>query len=303
MEIEKHIIKKYNMSNTIIITILIAISIGLIILIGKLAFLMIPVLVFSSYMLIKQNQTKLKQYLRTKKREHFKTNQLKIASKPQPAIDSEYIKEVLPSPSNLPITKFEHYNVASGKSLSGREYSIDYLDYIGHIEGAKGMVKKFDLSSYVISVDYNEHIFCNRPLLYLNAHSDISKYHFKFNHKLVLRRSNKGKVKLTSNYIHNRLIAYNGFHDKHVKAIETVLNYNPNLFKKQFCKGAIFDQNKIYFLADDSLVTELKLEFHYLESELNKLITDQEHQFSIFEKYVDSLTNIDDGKVKTKELV
>ncbi len=303
MNVNNEQILKYNRGNTIIAISIITI-VGLVTVISNHFPLLLTVVLFAGGLyLATHNKKKLKEYIITERRRLLASHNLDIKLDEVPFVSSEYLQAVLPKPSRVTDVTFNHSAVASGYSKNGKHYQIDYLQYNGYVEGSKTKEKKFDLTGYVITIDFEQYQFCNRELLYLNLHSDISKYKFQQKHKLVMRGPKDAKVMKSSMYVHNRLMAYNGFHDKYMKNVIQVIDFNPNLFKKPFCRAAIFDKSKLYFFVDDDIAVDLKLEFHYTQADINKLTTLTEKQLSTFKRYVEHLASVDDGKIKTSKIL
>ncbi|WOO89099.1 hypothetical protein R2F61_09585 [Mollicutes bacterium LVI A0078] len=299
---DTNIIRKYNTSNTIILGIIIIVTIGLYLVTNQLHIIILIIMSCIGLVVASNNKQKLKDHLIKEKRKFLLNHKLEVKEDETPFVSSEYLQSVLPKPVRMTNIKFNHSAIATGYTENGKHYQIDYLEYNGYVEGSKSKEKKFDLTGYIITLDFDQYQFCNRELLYLNLHSDISKYKFQQKHKLVMRAPKDAKVMKSSMYIHNRLMAYNGFHDKYMKNVIQVIDFNPNLFKKPFCRAAIFDKSKLYFFVDDDLAVDLKLEFHYTQADIDKMVTSTQNQLNTFKSYIEHLATVDQGEIRTTKI-
>lgn len=298
----KNVIKKYNQIN-IIIGLSCLVSLILIYLTKPRFSIIITILIIAiSYYCHKRNSTKLASKLKEQRLEFWENNGLQIKAEVESKVDEEYLKAHLPKPLGLPVVKFSREVIGRGKLDNGESYFIDFINYYAYKEDGKVINKQFDMTGYLITLDFGDYQFCNRPLLYFNSHSAIDKYSFQKKHKLEFRGQEQKLLKISSAYHHHRLIAYDGFHDKYMKNVIQTIDFNPNIFKKKFCKAAIFDNSKLHFLCDDNLLPKLDLEYHYTKAEVEQLITDHKQQFDLFKLHIESLSKVSDGIVKTRAL-
>lgn len=299
---DKGFIKKYNQIN-ILIAILVVVISGLSMVVGiRFGIITSLISLSSGYYAHNKNKQYLDSQIKTKRKQLLSTNNLYIQQSTDTHIDTEYLKSHLPKPSGLPIVKFEHTAIGKGINDSGDQYLIDFISYNGYKQDNKSLQKKFDMTGYLITLDFGDYQFCNRPLLYFNAYSSINNYNFQKRHKLAFRKPSAELVKISSAYHHHRLMAYDGFHDKYMKNVIQIIDFNPNLFKKKFCKAAIFDQSKLYFLIDDDIIPKIKLDYHYTQEEIADLVNNHQNQVDILKVYIEHLTKVNDGVVKTKKI-
>lgn len=302
MSIEKQNIKNYNLFNGLIGFFSICIALISYTLLQRISIIVVVLTMLAVYFLIGYNKQRMKTHLIAHKRKILEANNLIIDQEPQPHLNSEYLREHLPQPNSLSDNIFRHTAIAHGIH-NNQHYNIDYLKYVGYRMSGKTKEKKFDMSGYLITVEFDDYQFCNRPLLYFNRHMDISYFKFAQKHKLVLRSPDPKMKKYASAYTHHRLVAYNGFHDKEMKKVIEVIDFNPNLFKNEFCLATIFDHNKISYLVDDNLLNELAIEYHYTQREIDQLTNNHQQNIKLFIKHIDHLTTLNQGKVRVEEIV
>ncbi len=299
MNMEKSSVKKYNMINIVIVTVSLLIGGLSYLLLNHLNLIIIILLVIIDYILITNNRQHFRKVVISHRHKYLNQNNFEIKLSDTPHLDSEYLQTVLPKPMTTGKSKFEHRAVATG-TVEDVSYQVDSLIYNGYTDNGKTSDKKFDMTGYLIILDFADYQFCNRPLVYFNSHTDIAKYKFQQKHKLEFRRADEALVKYSKAYIHHRLIAYDGFHDKHVKNVIQAIDFNPKLFKQKFCKATIFDHSRVIYLLEESVVPDLNLEYHYTSKEVAQLEIDHKDQVDLFKKYIEQLANINDGKVKVE---
>lgn len=295
------VISKYNkLTNLIIVMILVA-TIALYSLNNNILFTVVMLfgMCLIGHIAIKQNHNNVVSYLKQERRKYLKDNGMGLGEKPHFTLSDDYLQAILPSPISVDKSTFDNEFVASGKVDKELKYDIRYIQYIGLKNDGKINHKQFDLTSYIISVKYNQ-VICNRPLLYFNSYSNIDKYKFNLNHKLEMRKVDSNNA-LSKSYTHHRLINYNGFHDKEMKRVIRIIDCNPDLFKTKFCKGAIFDNDFIHFIVEDELAPTLGFRYKYSNKDIKAMISKQKKQVEVFNIYMNNLSLALDDTVKTIE--
>lgn len=167
----KNIIKSYNQKNLLILGLdgLFCICTWLVEIDIMYKIILTLLILVCLGLVIGQTKQQFKINIDAKRKEHLGVKNIRVLSENLVSPRFEYIKETLPTCPRASKTKFNLTHIAKGRTCNGKEFDVDYLEYVASKGEGKYKQTLLDFNSYLIRIKLDDSTrLNNRKMLYPN---------------------------------------------------------------------------------------------------------------------------------------